>query len=125
MLKEICGVRQIEGESRRRWFSDEASELDLIVWFDESDEVIEFELNYTHSGSERAIRWRKDSGYAHFKVDDGENRPGKPKSSPTLMSDGPFPYRTVAETFMAKSGHIESGLCDFIHRQLMRYGTRP
>ena len=80
MLKEYLQVRQIEGESKRRWFSDDY--FDLIVWFDEQDEITGFQLCYDIHHVQRAVTWQKDSGFSHHKIDDGENRPGKAKASP-------------------------------------------
>lgn len=38
MLYEIKNIRQYEGEQKRRWFFDR--EIDLTVWFDESDDIV-------------------------------------------------------------------------------------
>ena len=48
MLKEYTHVRQIQGESKRRWFSDRY--FDLIVWFGEQDEIVGFQLNVSSDG---------------------------------------------------------------------------
>jgi len=42
MLREVPNVRQIKGESKRRWFSDDY--FDLIIWLDETDEIVGFQL---------------------------------------------------------------------------------
>ncbi|MCH7756306.1 hypothetical protein IH970_14450 [candidate division KSB1 bacterium] len=48
MLKEIQTARQIEGEPKRRWFSNRF--FDLIVWFKKNDnEITGFQLCYNIS----------------------------------------------------------------------------
>jgi len=68
-------VRQKKGEPHRRWFADEY--FDLLVWEDETGEIVGFELSYDKNRDQRALTWEKQKGYHHFKVDDGESRPGK------------------------------------------------
>ena len=71
MLKEYKRVRQIKGEAQRRWFSDDF--FDLIVWFDESKNIVGFQLCYDILKISRALTWHQDGGYSHNRVDDGEN----------------------------------------------------
>ena len=54
-LVEIIHVRQVPGDPRRRWFSSD--DMDLIVWYDDSDAPIGFQLCYDKLRSERALRW--------------------------------------------------------------------
>jgi hypothetical protein len=44
MLHELTYIKQHEGEPKRRWFEDEY--FDLVIWVDEKDDIIEFELCY-------------------------------------------------------------------------------
>src|SRR5213080_3252392 len=44
MLNELVNVRQHPEEHHRHWFCDE--EFELIVWFEESDRIVLFELSY-------------------------------------------------------------------------------
>lgn len=44
-LIEVRNVRQIPGESTRRWFS--SRDFDLIVWISEDEGFIGFELSRT------------------------------------------------------------------------------
>ncbi len=45
MLKELEDIKQFAGEPKRRWFTDEY--FDLIVWQDESAEIVEKILQFT------------------------------------------------------------------------------
>ena len=120
MLKEYKYVRQIEGEAKRRWFTDEY--FDLIVWFDYTNNtVLGFQLCYDIAHKHRALTWQKHSGYTHHRVDDGENRPGKMKATPILVADGLFEYHKIAEEFKKASKHLEKSLSEFIYDKLVQY----
>jgi hypothetical protein len=119
MLREFPNVRQIDGESKRRWFSDEY--FDLIVWLDEKEDIVGFQLCYDIFKSQHALTWRKESGFTHHRVDDGENRPGKLKASPVLVSDGYFEYKEIAEKFKIASPSIEARISTFVYEKLLRY----
>ena len=119
MLQECDHIRQIEEETPRRWFSDEY--FDLIVWHNDADEISAFQLCYDLARRPRAIHWRREAGFAHYRVDDGENRPGKIKSTPILMKDGVFDAPDVAERFRKESGGIEPGIAQFVYETLLTY----
>lgn len=119
MLREIPHVRQIAGEPQRRWFSSPT--LDLIVWLEENDEIVGFQLCYDKTRHERAITWRRDTGFAHEAVDDGEGRPGKYKATPILLPDGAFQARTIAGEFQAQSAEVAPRIAGFVHAKLMEY----
>ena len=119
MLKEYQQVRQIRGESKRRWFSDEY--FDLIVWFGDQDEIVGFQLCYDIARTQRALTWQSQKGFTHHKIDDGENRPGKVKASPVLVPDGLFDASTIAERFHAASRKIDAAVADFVYSILQTY----
>jgi hypothetical protein len=119
MLREFANVRQIDGESKRRWFADEY--FDLIVWLNDREDIIGFELCYDISRTHRALIWRQDTGYSHHRVDDGEHRPGKMKASPILMSDGRFDHIEIAEKFQHATQQIEPKISTFVYEKLLQY----
>ncbi|HLW74838.1 MAG TPA: hypothetical protein VKT74_07200 [Gammaproteobacteria bacterium] len=119
MLREIADVRQIEGEPLRRWFTDE--HFDLVVWINETRDIVAFQLCYDKMRSERALTWKVDSGFTHDAVDDGENREGRYKATPILVPDGVFDPGTVAAKFLGHSGVLDSKSCDFIYLKLLEY----
>ncbi|MBZ0092035.1 MAG: hypothetical protein K8F27_07425 [Sulfuricellaceae bacterium] len=79
-MKELSKVRQIPGESKRRWFASQ--DFDLIVWLSDDQSFSGFELCYGKLRNERSIVWSKTGGFRHMAVDDSEHRPGKYKASP-------------------------------------------
>jgi len=119
MLKEVDEVRQIPGDARRRVFSSE--DLDLTVWIDERDGITGFELCYDKETNERAVRWSREEGFLHQKVDDGENRPGRYKSTPILVPDGVFPAQRISRLFQENSRDIDQSFVKFIYRKLLEY----
>ena len=119
MLKEILDVRQVSGDASRRVYS--SAELDLTVWFDDRDGIIGFELCYDKEKNERAVRWSREQGFLHQKVDDGENRPGRYKATPILVPDGAFPVIKISRLFQDNSRDMDRSLADFVYRKLLEY----
>jgi hypothetical protein len=118
MLQQIKDVRQIKGEPRRRWFTDE--HLDLVIW-DEEREIVGFQLCYDKAHGERAVTWKTESGFSHNAVDDGEDRAGRYKGSPILLADGVFDAERVAAIFLGHSGVLDAKSSDFIYLKLLEY----
>jgi len=121
MLKEILDARQVPGDAARRVFFSE--NLDLTVWFDERDDILGFELCYDKGKNERAVRWSRDEGFLHQKVDDGENRPGRYKATPILVPDGAFPVQKISRLFQENSRDIDQPIAKFIYNKLLEYSA--
>lgn len=82
----------------RRWFS--SSEMDVIVWTDESRSIKAFELYYDKNVNEHVLIWRKGSGFSHLAVDDGEQKPVlNYKEAPLLIPDGSFNADRIKRLF--------------------------
>lgn len=122
MLKEVLNVRQIPGESRRRWFSGQ--NMDLTVWFDNSGGIIGFELCYEKGKNEHAVRWKQGDEILNWKVDDGENRPGRYKETPVLLSDGLFEAKKIPRLFLKASRGIDRFIVKFVYRILQQQTRR-
>jgi len=110
MLREEQDVRQIPGDLKRRWFSDDF--FDLIVWFDDRGRFHGFQLCYDRTAAPRALTWRKDLGYAHDKIDDGESRAGLHKSSPMLSRDGFFDAKSIGDRLEAAGAGLPKELLE-------------
>ncbi len=116
MLREIKNARQIKDELPRRWFNDD--EMDLIVWIDESKEIAGFQLSYDKPHSEHALTWKRDVGFCHNRVDDGEGRPGRYKGTPLLIPDGTFDPNLIASRFLENSADIDQQISQFVYEKL-------
>lgn len=110
MLLEFKNVRQIPNEPSRRWFS--SADMDLVVWFNSDNEPIGFELCYDKQGSEKALNW-SPAGFVHSAVDDGENRPGKYKSSPVHIADGEPEINRIYSQFEYEANGLPQNIVRF------------
>ena len=119
MLYEIRHVRQIPGEDMRRWFFD--NDIDLLIWEKVGGEIAGFQLCYGKPHNTHALTWFKDSGYAHNKVDEGEDKPGRQKGAPLLVADGVFDLDRVARQFKEKSDDIDKEISGFIYDKILAY----
>lgn len=112
MLREIANVKQLKNEPRRRWFS--SSTLDLFIWYDDDDAIIQFQICYDKGTAERALTWHFEKGLLHHSVDDGEGRTFRMKSSPILVSDGEFDTDNIISKFREIAGDIDYSTVEFI-----------
>jgi hypothetical protein len=119
MLREINPVRQIKGQQKRRWFSDDF--FDLLVWIDERDEISGFQLSYDRSHNQRALTWHIESGFTHHHIDDGEGKPGKMKATPILIPDSHFNYAEIGRRFKKNGSHIDERIFSFVYDKIMQY----
>ena len=112
-------MSQKKGEPHRRWFADEY--FDLLVWEDETGEIVGFQLSYDKNREQHALTWVKQKGYLHDKVDDGESKLGKFKASPILLADGIFEYDKISERFKISSKEIDEVVSSFVYNKLKNY----
>ena len=118
-LREVADVRQIAGEVKRRWFS--SSDLDLIVWLDEHDRPVGFQLCYDKTRGEHALTWRAGRGYEHAAVDTGEALPTQFKATPILVADGLFEPTRVKSAFLEASLSVPEDIRGFVIGALDHY----
>ncbi|MDO8988790.1 MAG: hypothetical protein Q7U91_04070 [Sideroxyarcus sp.] len=118
-MKEHRNVRQIPGESKRRWFHSE--NFDLIVWLSDDQDFVGFELCYDKLHHEHSISWNPSRGFAHMAVDDGEHRPGKYKASPVLVADGAFDGKRVYSAFLKVSPALPREIAVFVLQALRQH----
>lgn len=118
MLREITAIRQNSSEQQRRWFTD--ADMDLFVWF--CDQVpAGFQLSYGKGGIEDSISWKRDTGFSHHWVDDGENRHGRYKMTPIMLGQPALNIRQIARSFLAASEDLDPALADFIYARLLEH----
>lgn len=122
-MRELLNVRQIPGEAKRRWFS--SGEFDLIVWLADDQGFSGFELCYDKLHNEHAIAWSKAGSFRHMAVDDGEQRPGKYKAAPILLSDGQFDARRIYAAFQEASRTLPKEVADYVLHALAQYPAQP
>ena len=111
MLREIKETSQNPGEPRRRWFS--GSTMDLYIWQNEEDEIVSYQLTYDKPHAEKALVWKKDKGFSHLGVDDGQN-PGKHPGSPLFVEDGILVPSKIISGIMKYGDELDPTIKEFI-----------
>jgi len=115
MLKEFKKVRQIDGEHFRKWFHD--NYFNLIIWYDQTSEIIGFQLCYDIHQNEHAITWGFENGFRHELVDNGEQSVVK-NMAPILIQDGKIPIDSVIENFAENNSEIDQDIFDYVMQRL-------
>lgn len=87
--------------------------FDLTVWFDQSNNIISFQLTHDKYKNPHALTWRQDYGFIHNRIDDGEIA-GRFKQTPILLPDGVFPKNLVAKRFEEESKEINPDIAKFV-----------
>ena len=119
MLRELENIKQVVGDPRRRWFTDDY--FDIIVFYDQDDKPLGFHLCYCKNENERILVWKKNAGYQHGSVDAGKIFFGRRKGSPLMVSDGLFEKPTVTEYFHTAKSGIDSVVADFIENRIAEH----
>ncbi|MBI3884881.1 MAG: hypothetical protein HY302_04025 [Opitutae bacterium] len=119
MLKEFVKVKQEGGGARRRWFEDDG--LELIVWYDAAGAVEGFQILYGRGDGEHALSWRAAGGFAHHRVDQGDNLFSK--LAPILVPDGAVPWARIATEFAARGARLEPALRELVQGKLQENET--
>jgi hypothetical protein len=112
-------VKQHQHGLCRRWFEDEF--FDLIVWYDQRQEIFGFQLCYEKSRDEHALTWLEDRGYGLHRIDTGEQSVWE-TSSPVLIADGAFPRQQIIERFLESSKAIDPNVVQYVVQKLEQYG---
>ncbi len=114
MMHEVTHVSQYQDEHRRRWFQD--VEMDLLVWFEDNDEIYGFQLCYNVPKNPHALTWDKDLGYHHNRIDGGSHG-----STNLLVVDGVFKHKKISKIFHEKSREIPDEISSFVYKRLLKY----
>ena len=113
-FREFQFVRQEPG-LQRRWF--EATDIELVVWYDQAGARTGFQLIYWPGDGERALTWRDCQGFNHSRVDSGSCSPFS-NLTPILQPDGAVPWALVEELFRRRAASLEADLRDHILARL-------
>lgn len=116
-LREIANVRQVLGESPRRWFT--STDLDLILWLGPGGKPHGFQLCYgKRDNNERAVTWWPERGLSHSAVDADGREPSGMKGTPTLSEAGGYDAAGVLARFLATKGDLAPEFVDFVAQRL-------
>jgi len=120
MIQEFKNVSQLRNERRRKYFFDEY--FDIYVWFNSDNTLYGFQICYAVDINEHSITWKKDYEFTHDSVDDGSIS-GTNKKTPVLLSNGPFPYKSVIDELLNRIDPDDSNkeYLIFIYDKLIEY----
>lgn len=116
-LREIPNVRQEPGSPQRRWFT--CSSADLYAWQD-AEGIAAFEFCWDKPRAERVLRWSRDEGTLHARIDDGESHALESRS-PVFAADGEYRPDEAALAFEA----VAAGLEPALYRLVLMHLHRP
>ena len=116
MLSEVIKVKQLDGEPRRRWFA--APDMDVFVWFNDDEDIIQFQICYDKGPDEQALTWHFEQGISHKSVDDGENRSFRMKSTPIMDNESEYDLQRIVQDFESRAGDIDHKTVSFILEHL-------
>jgi hypothetical protein len=119
VLIEQIGVKQTQGEARKRWFA--SSYFDLIVWQEDEGSIAAFQLCYEREGNEKALEWREPKGLSSYVVDEGEGPEKKLKASPVLIPGGTIDLSGLIERFVLEAKGIDKGVSSFVLAKLWKF----
>lgn len=111
----------VRGDYRRSWMSDDY--FDLIVWYESTNAIHGFQLCYGKPASERALTWLKTRGFAHAKVDGGEDDP-EANRTPILLPDGSFPTTEVIREFRHRAERLPKSLRNFVLAKVRQFAAQ-
>ena len=117
MLKEYF-VSERAGEPKRRWFGDEFFEL--ILWLDSDGTIRGFQLVYNRLQAKRALTWKRDAGYSHDRVDDGESTPTA-DLTPILIGNEEFHRDEVLPCLVDAATDLDPSIRDFVVAKVRSY----
>ncbi|MBN1622265.1 MAG: hypothetical protein JW871_06715 [Endomicrobiales bacterium] len=117
-LSEIKNAKQHEGEYFRRWFQDDY--FDLIVFYGDKRKIAGFELCYNRFNDEHVFIWSKDSGFSHYRVDDGEPI-ADIHMTPIMVPDGAFPLQDVLHKYVKSSKNVSPEINKFIVKKINEF----
>jgi hypothetical protein len=80
-----------------------------------------FQLCYRKPGDQRVVTWKWTDTYFYQRIDDGENRPGKPNATPILVPDGRFDNEAIAEKFQKERANIDPEISKFVFNTQSQY----
>jgi hypothetical protein len=124
VLQEISTdkVKQDKPGHVRRWFRNDF--FDLFTWQSPEAEVVAFQLCYDTSRNERVLSWKKDLGFLHCRIDDGQPT-AVVNMSPIFVSDGNFPSNSVIRRFIRESLQIGEDIRFFVINKAAEYQVKP
>lgn len=122
MLREISNIRRRTGEYFRRWF--QGQQMEVLLWEDMEHNLAGFEMSYRNGPIEFALIWEHPDHFAHYRVDDGEDFPGRHKGSPILLHDDRFDFEYLLLLFEYESKTLDNRLAQLVREKILQCPLR-
>lgn len=108
-------TRQVPGEPRRLWHTDDY--FDLYVWFTPDGAIAGFQLCYDKYGDQRALTWLASGTFRHERVDAGDENPYDTRT-PVLCDACPLDAEALRREFVERAEDLDASLRDLILEHL-------
>jgi hypothetical protein len=121
-LDELPTISQVPGQGFRRWFR--SGYFDLVMWYESrGGQLSGFQLCYQKGIDEHALTWRRESGFDHKRVDDGDDGPSVVgyKGAPVLVRDGVVDIPALVDHFILSASGIDKEVFAFVLGKLRDY----
>lgn len=116
-LAEVSNVVQWPGEPRRRWFAAET--IDLLLWVDEQDAPVGFQLGWRDGGISHAVTACEGVPLSHALVDEGSRGGAGFAQSPILLGVvDDYDLSLIQPRFAVASRALPVELRDYVLRHL-------
>lgn len=115
MLLRTAITDELHREPLTHWYTDEYA--DLYVWFDSAGAIAGFQLCYNKSRDEHSLTWKSSVGYAHNRIDAGDDSPLR-NQTPVVLPDGLCPLDQLRREFARRADKVEPAVREFISAAL-------
>ena len=116
MFEEFINLRQDKNGYRRLFFT---KNMDLYIWYDKKDgEIIGFQIVYEKNNEQKAFTWKKENGFTHDTVDDGDKYFNL---TPILIPDGEVKLSYLISYLESNLEIGEADIKEIVLRKLNEY----
>ena len=89
-----------------------------MVWYDAAGDCDGFQVCYDFGRGEHALTWRPKLGFAHNRIDQGDDSLRGNKMTPILVPAGVVPWSQIVRLFGERGVGLESGLREWVSARL-------
>lgn len=117
-LREFKGVRQVRGESPRRWWH--CADMDLIVWFASGARQLPtgFQLTSGLPHKQRSLIWKSEQALIKERIDSGEESGMGRKQTPISVNDGDTDPAIMLRDFENRASAVDADIQSLVRSRL-------
>ena len=91
--------------------------LEIVVWYEESETIYGFQLCYDLRGQPRAVTWMPRHGFSHAAIDNGDDK-ATSNHSPVLRPCANYDAAKLCEAFSATANGLPAPEKTFVENKL-------